>query len=224
MIASGLVSYLVATTPLGGPVVPEVYIIPTPPLGSSRSTSGSVSAPSISRSKSQSMPSPALPSSTTEVRSSGQLARTDSRASRRSSWTMAQTASESERMWARVAPALRRVDRHRVRADEDDAEVGPEELGPVGQQQGHLLAGPHAELQQAVGRPLGVGQHVPPGDLLVLPFQPRGVRVVGHPLANRLLDGALCSSHSAIPLPRRRTGERNVGNRPEAVKIDAANA
>ena len=90
MIPSGLVSYFVATTPLGGPVVPDVYIIPTPPLGSSRSTSGSVSAPSISRSKSQSMPLSALPSSTTVDRSSGQRSRTDSSASRRSSWTMAQ--------------------------------------------------------------------------------------------------------------------------------------
>ena len=41
----GLLSYFVATTPLGGPVVPEVYIIPTPPTEvSSTSTSGSASA------------------------------------------------------------------------------------------------------------------------------------------------------------------------------------
>ena len=96
-------------------------------------------------------------------------------------------------------PPLRRVDRHRVGADEDDPEVGPEELGPVGQQQGHLLARPHPQLEEAVGGPLGVGEDVAPGNLLVLPLQPGGVGVVGHPLADRLLDGALSSSHTDHP-------------------------
>ena len=105
-------------------------------------------------------------------------------------------------------PALRRVDRHRVGADEDDAEMGPEELGPVRQQEGHLLARPHAELEEPVGRPLRVGQDVPPGDLLVLPLQPGGVGVVGHPLADRLLDGTLRPSHTDHPFARRMTGGR----------------
>ena len=62
-------------------------------------------------------------------------------------------------------PALRDVDRNGEGADELDAEVGPEELGAVGHQDRHPLAGPDTELEQPVGRPLNVGQDVAPGDL-----------------------------------------------------------
>ncbi len=101
---SGVRSYFVATTPLGGPVVPEVYISPTPPVGSSRSTCGSVSLPDSSRSMSQSTPPPGRPSQTTRWRSVGRSGATDRTASRRSSWNTAVVASESARMCASVAP------------------------------------------------------------------------------------------------------------------------
>jgi len=98
------VSYLLATTPFGGPVVPEVYIIPTLPPGSASSTSGSRSGADMSRSKSQSAPSPAGPPKTTVCLSPGRSPATAASAPRRSSWKITAAAPESRRMCCSVGP------------------------------------------------------------------------------------------------------------------------
>src|SRR5665647_753048 len=65
-------------------------------------------------------------------------------------------------------PPLGGVHRDRPGADEEQAEVGPDELRAVVEQDGDPVTGAHAELQPAVRRPLSVAQHGGPREPLVL--------------------------------------------------------
>src|ERR1035437_1822974 len=85
-------------------------------------------------------------------------------------------------------PPLGGVHRDRPGADEEQAEVGPDELRAVVEQDGDPVTGAHPELEPAVRRPLGVAQHGGPREPLILPGEPLRLGMSAGALANQQLD------------------------------------